>query len=90
MKYVILYPDFKEIAKLCKKKIEDKYPQYENTWYNFQDYNFWEKRFKVEVSEVLKVLEGNIYKKSKKLEAELIDVINIASMMIENLPHRQK
>ncbi len=42
--YGIEYPDFDEIIKVCKKKIEEKFPQYKNTWTDtFTPIDWWGK-----------------------------------------------
>ncbi len=77
--YGIEYPDFDEIIKVCKKKIEEKFPQYKNTWTDsFTPIDWWGKRLQTEVDEIFKA------KSVREYVEEIPDAINILAMMYTN------
>ena|SRR6185312_2653274 len=71
-------PLWDRIVSDCKRKILEKYPQYGNSWKDFDlqgtNTEFWKKRLLKEVEEVFEKQGVN------RLE-ELTDVINICAMM---------
>lgn len=79
----IQYPDFKTIIKQCKSKMDEKFPEYGNSWnqtefpYNV-DWDWWFKRLQGEVDEIKKC-NNPIQRRN-----EIIDAVNILAMMIEN------
>jgi len=75
----IEYPDFEEIIKVCKKKIEEKFPQYKNTWNDsFTSIDWWGDRLQKEVDEIFNAKSVREYVK------EIPDAINILAMMYTN------
>jgi len=77
----ILYPNFKEIIKLCKGKIDEKFEDYGNSWKQdgyFTNWAWWNKRLKGEIDEILKT-NHPVEKRD-----EIIDAINILAMMYQN------
>ena len=75
----IEYPDFEEIEKVCKKKIEEKFTDYKNSWTdNFVPISWWEKRLKKEINEIFSAKSPEEYAK------EIPDAINILAMMYTN------
>ena len=79
------YPDFKQITKLCKEKIKEKFPQYGNSWNDlFIKDSFWMKRLQGEIDEIWKAENSCQQKK------EIIDAINILSMMFDAVDHKCK
>ena len=78
--YGIEYPDFDEIIKVCKKKIEEKFPDYKNSWKDeLTPISFWEKRLKGEIEEIFSA------KSPKEYAKEIPDAINILAMMYTNV-----
>ncbi len=79
----IEYPDFKEIEKVCKEKIEEKFPDYKNSWKdNFTPISWWEKRLRNEIDEIFSAKSPEEYAK------EIPDAINILAMMYSNAVQR--
>ena len=73
-------PSWVMIVKLCKEKIEEKYPQYGNSWVGYMSKAFWKKRLKGEVAELNDLLS---FEHDKRIK-ELVDIINICAMQITN------
>jgi len=72
----IEYPDFKEIEQICRKKIEEKFPEYKNSWKDsFTPISWWEKRLKGEIDEIFSA------KSPQEYVNEIPDAINILAMM---------
>ena len=80
----IVYPDFDKIIQSCKKLMQEKFPEYKNSWqeldyefgYAFQmDNKFWIKRLKGEVKEFLKA------ETAEEARKELLDIINVCAMI---------
>ena len=87
----IIFPDFERIIKNCKKIMEEKFPQYKNSWTtmdydlgyhkDFSDNKFWIKRLTVEFEEFKKAT--TVAEARKELE----DIINVCSMIHEQLTY---
>ena len=74
----IEYPDFNKIIKECKTKMKQKFPEYGNSWHNiFTNDEFWKKRLNGEIKEIFKA------KNSCEKKKEIVDAINILSMMFD-------
>ncbi len=79
----IEYPDFEEIEKVCRKKIEEKFPKYKNSWTDqFATMVWWEQRLKKEIDEIFSAKSPQEYVK------EIPDAINILAMMYTNAVKR--
>ncbi len=76
----IKYPDFKEINKKCKSKMEEKFDEYGNSWNEniVFDWSWWYKRLQGEVKEIAETNHPITR------QEEIIDAINILSMMYQN------
>ena len=78
------YPKFNTITEDCKKKIKEKFEEYGNSWKGETDFNFWENRLKREVQEFIESIKyGNTSFEHQRIEG--IDIINVVSMIIENI-----
>ncbi len=73
------YPDFKTIVMNCKKKIDEKFYQYGNSWVNFTDDEFWKKRLQGEINEIWKA------KTPEQMKSEIVDAINVLTMIDYNV-----
>lgn len=78
----IHYPDFDLLIKDCKILMEKKFPRYKNSWENIhyidssiKGINFWNERLDGEYNELLEA------KSNSEKYKELIDMINVCSMM---------
>lgn len=69
-------PDWERIVRLCKAKIEEKYPEYGNSWTEKRTLSWWQDRLGGEISEVIK----SKYSPEQR-QKEIIDAINILAMM---------
>lgn len=75
----VQFPQFKNIIENCKDKINEKFPKYGNSWINTRfDDDFWQKRLDGEIKEIF--MANN----PKEFKDEIIDAINVLSMMYEN------
>lgn len=75
----IEFPDYKEIEKICREKIREKFPDYKNSWKDeFLPLSWWEERLKKEVDEIFSAKSPDQYAK------EIPDAINILAMMYTN------
>lgn len=76
----IEYPDFEEIIKRCKKKIQEQFPKYGNGW---KDESFtldwWQKRIQGELDEIFKT------KTLGEMLPEMIDLIIVTSMLYDRM-----
>jgi len=77
---IIQYPDFDEIKKRAKEKIDKMFDKYENSWKDEAlTLDWWKKRLLGELDEIFE---------SKKLSAmseEILDLIIVACMMYDRL-----
>lgn len=73
----MMYPDFIKIIWACRTKMDDVYAKYHNSWVNYQGLQFWKKRLEDEIDEIWQAESFEQY------QAEIIDVINILSMMYD-------
>lgn len=78
----IIYPDFNNIIKKCKQKMDEKFESYGNSWkgnyLDSVDWEWWNSRLKGEIKEILDTNHP------VEKEREIIDAINILCMMLEN------
>ncbi len=74
----IKYPDFKNIVKDCKTKINSKFSSYGNSWVNQSDQDFWKRRLNDEIKEIWSA------KTSVDMIKEIDDAINVLAMIREN------
>jgi len=73
------YPDFEKIVKECKKKINEKFSDYGNSWkYNHNEQS-WKIRIQDEIDEIWQSTTP------EQMTDEIIDAINVLSMMKENV-----
>jgi len=86
----IKYPNFEKINQLVHDEIDINFYKYDNTWqkkpYNGANYNdkkWWEKRL---LNEMLELKKAN---KNTDRKNELVDIIVIASFMLENIPMKK-
>lgn len=73
------YPDFDNIVKTCKELMDEKFRLYGNSWENTKNEVWWMKRLTGEITELF------LTKGKTEARKELLDIINIASMMYDNL-----
>ena len=77
------FPDFEDITKECKAKILEKFPQYGNSWkHEPLTLEWWFKRLDDEIKEI-KTTQDPIV-----MSLEILDAINILSMMYERIGAR--
>lgn len=75
----IKFPHFREINIECRNKIIVKFKQYGNSWVQWNpDLKWWKKRLNKEIKEIF--LSTNPVERQR----EIVDAINILSMMYEN------
>ena len=68
-------PNLVKIMSECQKKMEIAYLKYGNSWLDYQGLQFWKKRLDGEIKEIWEAKTFEEYQK------EIIDAINILSMM---------
>jgi hypothetical protein len=73
----IALPEFVDIMFKCKEKMIQTFKKYGNTWLNHNGLKFWKKRIDGEIDEIWKAKTFEEYQK------EIIDAINILSMMYD-------
>lgn len=77
------YPEFDEILKECKQKMELKFFEYGNSWkYKPFTLDWWLKRLDGEIKEIHKSKDAVI------LSDEIIDAINVLCMLYERIGSR--
>lgn len=72
------FPRFNLLVKKCKIKMKETFPKYGNSWRFERDFRFWKKRLQGEIDEIWKA--GT----KEEFEKEIIDAINVLSMIHEN------
>ena len=83
---IIKHPNWDLIKELCNFKIDTKYDKYRNSWVDFFDDEYWNKRLMGEVLETQQT--SNKFQPDKRID-ELVDVINICAMQITNISHKK-
>lgn len=71
------YPDFIEIVTKCKEKMSETYNKYGNSWMDFNGLKFWKSRLDGEIEEIYQA------KTFEEFQKEIIDAINVLSMMYQ-------
>lgn len=79
-----ILPNFDEIIQKCKAKIECKFDDYGNSWVGYSDWQFWMNRLQGEIAEIWQTSNP------KQFEKEIVDAINILSMMYMNSDYWSK
>ena len=74
----IAFPDFIEIISKCKEKMKETFLKYGNSWLYQNGLKFWKKRLDDEIDEIWKAKTYEEYQK------EIIDTINVLSMMYDS------
>ena len=69
------YPNFINILYKCQEKMSVTYLKHGNSWLKYQGLKFWKKRLDGEIAEIWEAKSFEEYQK------EIIDAINILSMM---------
>ncbi|MDE1868195.1 MAG: hypothetical protein KGI08_10870 [Thaumarchaeota archaeon] len=72
------FPRFNLLVKKCKTKMKETFPKYGNSWRFERDFRFWKKRLQGEIDEIWKA------ETKEQFEKEIIDAINVLSMIHEN------
>lgn len=73
------YPNFDQITKDCKKKIDESFIDYGNSWKYNSDDDFWKIRIQNEIDEIWES------ENPKQMEKEIIDAVNVLAMTKENV-----
>ncbi len=83
----IEYPDFDEIKKLAKKKIDVMYIKYENTWKDSGlTLQWWKDRLLGELNEIFdSEPRMNVEKRISMMHGEILDLIIVACMFYDRL-----